>query len=157
MEGDSNWYGKTWVRALSAAECTEAATRCGVNVVSSDYTNPDDMKMFVWSWDQKEPKSTDSSKYCAAMLPSGRWASLDCSMKLPYACASPTTPGQAVTADLARQQWSVDLNTLGPWKGDQAPCTAGFAPSVPHNGFTNSLLTVAAYGQTVWLNTPLSI
>lgn len=41
------------VRALSEFGITEAATRCGVNIVSPDYINPDDMKMFVWSWDQQ--------------------------------------------------------------------------------------------------------
>jgi hypothetical protein len=53
VDGDSDWYGKKMVRALSENGITEAATRCGANIVSPDYINPDDMKMFVWSWDQQ--------------------------------------------------------------------------------------------------------
>eukprot|EP01036_Dinobryon_divergens_P034270 gene34270-44272_t len=83
VEGDSNWYGSQWVRALDGS-FVEAATRCGVQLASADYINPDDMKLYVWSWDQGEPKSKDG---CVAMLPSGRWATMDCGTSLPYACA----------------------------------------------------------------------
>jgi hypothetical protein len=77
------------------------------------------------------------------MLPSGRWATLDCSTPLPYACLAEGTS----------TQWVIDVNTVGAWKGASAPCPAGAVPSVPHNGYTNTLLNVASYGQTVWLNT----
>lgn len=43
------------------------------------------MKFYVWSWDQKEPSLSNG---CVAMLPSGRWATLDCTTKLPYSCLS---------------------------------------------------------------------
>lgn len=60
VEGDSDWYGKKMVRALSENGITEAATRCGANIVSPDYINPDDMKMFVWSWDQQVGQQSSS-------------------------------------------------------------------------------------------------
>ncbi len=47
IEGDSDWYGKQQVRSLDGS-FIEAATKCGVQVVSGDYTNPDEMKFFVW-------------------------------------------------------------------------------------------------------------
>lgn len=77
------------------------------------------------------------------MLPSGRWATLDCSTPLPYACL----------AEGASTKWMIDINTVGSWKGASAPCPAGAVPSVPHNGYTNTLLNVASFGQTIWLNT----
>lgn len=145
VEGDSDWYGKAMVRALGASETTEAGTRCGVNLVSSDYTNPDDMKMFVWSWDQKEPKHVES-EYCTAMLPSGRWAALECATPLPAACIADGTPS-------VRSAWLVNLNTATSWS--DATCPDGYSFSAPHNGFTNAILNTASFGQTIWLNTPL--
>jgi thiamine monophosphate kinase len=47
ISGDADWYGKQQVRSLDGS-FIEAATRCGVQVVSGDYTNPDEMKFFVW-------------------------------------------------------------------------------------------------------------
>jgi hypothetical protein len=44
IQGDNDWYGKKMVRALDGS-FTEAATRCGVNIVSGNYQNPDDMKV----------------------------------------------------------------------------------------------------------------
>lgn len=163
VEGDSDWYGQTMVRALGASGTTEAGTRCGVNLVSSDYTNPDEMKMFVWSWDQMEPKHTNKARlnvssetaYCVAILPSGRWASLDCSTPLPAACRVSAEQGAQTTADLARAAWAVDLTLLAAW--EDAQCPEGYEFSVPHNGFTNAILNTVSYGQTVWLNTPLTL
>jgi hypothetical protein len=143
VEGDSNWYGSQWVRALDGS-FIEAATRCGVQLASGDYINPDDMKYYVWSWDQKEPSSSTG---CVAMLPSGRWATLDCSTPLPYACVSDNS---AENGDYS--QWNIDLNNFGSW--DKSTCASGFRFSAPHNGFANSLLTVAGVGQTIWLNAP---
>ena len=54
-----------------------------------DYSNPDDMRLYVWSWDQGEP-SLSSSSGCTAMSPSGRWVALDCQTKLPFACLTPS-------------------------------------------------------------------
>lgn len=139
IEGDNNWYGKQWVRGFDSYGLIEAATRCGATIVSGDYMNPDDMKLFVWSWDLEEPKNV---KDCVAMLPNGRWGTLDCSLNLPYACQSESSG-----------QWVVDLTVAGPWKGSSAPCPTGSVPGVPHNGYTNNLLVNAAYAQTIWLNT----
>jgi len=138
IEGDSEWYGSQMVRALSLSGIMESASRCGVNLISPDYINPDEMKMYVWSWDQMEPASLTD---CVAMLPSGRWGTLPCDTALPYACADD------------KGVWSVNLDVTGAWAGDKAVCNPGFAPSVPHNGFTNAKLNLAGYGQTIWLNT----
>lgn len=154
VEGDSDWYGKAMVRALGASGTTEAGTRCGVNLVSSDYTNPDDMKMFVWSWDQKEPTHT-GVEYCTAMLPSGRWASMDCTTPLPAACMVALNGDTQPSVDTARATWSVDLNMVSSWSA--AACPAGFEFGAPHNGFTNAILNTVSYGQTIWLNTPLTL
>jgi hypothetical protein len=129
--------------------------RCGVNIISSDYTNPDDMKLFVWSWDQQEPKFLNSSTHCVAMLPTGRWAALDCSTALPYACAVPQSNGQYTNSEDAHGMWNINLDVTGIWLGDKAPCNVGYVPSVPHNGFTNAILSTKSFGQTLWLNTPL--
>lgn len=143
VEGDSQWYGKQWVRALDGS-FTEAATRCGVQIVSGDYTNPDDMKFYVWSWDFSEPSLATG---CTAMLPNGRWATLDCSTPLPFACAAEAS---ADSGDLS--SWSVDLGYLA--AADQVRCPTGFRFAAPHNGFANNRLTVAGLGQTIWLNAP---
>ncbi|KAJ1417561.1 hypothetical protein B484DRAFT_400793 [Ochromonadaceae sp. CCMP2298] len=140
VEGDNDWYGQTWVRALDGT-FIEAATRCGVQLVSGDYTNPDDMKLFVWSWDQQEP----SSAGCTAMLPSGRWATLDCGQKLPYACLASTDSARGL-------DWRIDLNRLG--SAGASTCPEGSVFSAPHNGYSNSVLVNAAYGQTIWVNAP---
>jgi hypothetical protein len=137
--GSTDWYGKTMVRALDGS-FIEAATRCGVNIVSGDYTEPDEMKLFVWSWDVNEPSMDEG---CVAMLPNGRWATLDCSTALPYACQ-----GETDTA------WTVDLSVTGPWVGDQAVCQEGYTHDAPRNGYTNGLLWLKSYAQTVWLNAP---
>lgn len=145
VEGDTNWYGSKWVRALDGS-FIEAATRCGVQIVSKDYMNPDDMKLFVWSWDQQEPKlSTDA---CVAMLPSGRWATLPCSEQHFTACVSTASKQSG-----DYRNWVVDVN--GPkaaW--GEGTCPDGYEFAAPHNGFANNLLLVAGVGQTLWLNAP---
>lgn len=144
VEGDNAWYGKEWVRALDGT-FTEAATRCGVQIVSGDYTNPDDMKFYVWSWDQQEPSHAEG---CVALTPNGRWATLDCATPLPYACL-------ASTADSAAGyglDWKVDLTVVG--DAASVKCAEGTEFAAPHNGFANSVLVDKAYGQTIWLNAP---
>lgn len=145
VEGDTAWYGQKQIRALDGS-FTEAATRCGVQVVSGDYTNPDDMKMFVWSWDQAEPSVSTANGGCVAMLPSGRWATLDCSLELPYACLPTDDNGAGL-------RWNVDLNRTRAWTTD-LPCPVGYSFAAPHNGFANSVLLNIAVGQTTWLNAP---
>lgn len=143
IAGDNSWYGNTWVRALDGS-VTEAATRCGVPIVSGNYLNPDDLKFNVWSWDQQEPSSADG---CVAMLPTGRWATLPCETKLPFACVSSSSLEKG---DF--KNWSVNLNTLGSFK--DASCDSGYIFSAPHNGYANALLNVASLSQTIWLNAP---
>lgn len=65
IEGDHDWYGNQWVRALDGS-FIEAATRCGVQIASGDYTNPDDVKFYVWSWDFGQPSAASG---CVAILP----------------------------------------------------------------------------------------
>jgi len=142
IEGDSSWYGSQQVRSLDGS-FIEAATKCGVQVVSADYLNPDDMKFYVWSWDMDEPKLATG---CTAMLPSGRWGTLDCSTSLPYAC-------QVTASDQdAGLKWSVNLTKTGAWS--DSVCADGSTFSAPHNGYANSLLSLASYGQYMWLNAP---
>jgi hypothetical protein len=143
VEGDTNWYGSQWVRALDGS-FIEAATRCGVQVVSADYINPDDMKLYVWSWDQQEPRVKDG---CVAMLPNGRWATLDCNEQHYTACVK----SESVTNG-DNKEWFVDLNIKSSYgKGN---CAAGYEFGAPHNGYTNNRLLLAGVGQTVWLNAP---
>lgn len=143
IEGDNDWYGKQWVRALDGS-FIEAATRCGVNVVSPDYLNPDDLKFYVWSWDQDEPKLKDG---CVAITPNGRWASLPCDTKLPFACVHSSSKENG-----DYKSWSINLNNVGSY--DEASCAESYVFAAPHNGFANSLLVNAAFGQSVWLNAP---
>jgi hypothetical protein len=144
ISGDKSWYGKEWVRALDGT-FTEAATRCGVNIVSGDYTNPDDMKFYVWSWDQQEPSSAEG---CTALTPNGRWATLDCSTPLPFACLA-TSAESATGYGL---DWKIDLTVTG--EAAAGKCAEGAEFAAPHNGFANSVLVDLAYGQTLWLNGP---
>jgi len=44
MKSNIPRYGSQWVRALDGS-FLEAATRCGVQLASGDYINPDDMKV----------------------------------------------------------------------------------------------------------------
>jgi hypothetical protein len=143
VEGDKNWYGKQWVRALDGS-FVEAATRCGVQVASGDYTNPDDMKFYVWSWDLSEPSMKDG---CVALLPSGRWATVDCGLSLPYACVQQSSRD---SGDYLA--WLVDFHTVGP--ASKAACSQNYVFGAPHNGFANGKLLNAALGQMVWLNAP---
>jgi hypothetical protein len=151
VEGDYDWYGKQQVRALTSG-FAEAATRCGVQVVSPDYINPDDMKMYVWSWDQQEPSIADG---CTAMTPSGRWTtSIPCDTPLLYACRAPTD--EAVST---KPKWVIDFNKFGSWSEGTAACQSSVVGSdlvfaAPHDGFANNLLMLAGYGQYMWLNAP---
>lgn len=136
IEGDSDWYGKEMVRALDGS-FTEAATRCGVNIVSGDYQNPDSMQLFVWSWDLKEPRFAGG---CPAIMPSGRWAVFDCNSSFRSACMGDN--------DLT---W-VPSVSAGPWKGTKAECPSGYTPSTPTNGRSNARLRDAVIAQTTWLS-----
>jgi hypothetical protein len=146
IDGDKSWYGKEWVRALDST-VTEAATRCGVPVVSGDYTNPDDMKLYVWSWDQAEPSSATG---CVAIMPNGRWSTLDCSTELPYACLVDSAQSAAGFG----LDWKIDLNVAGPSSAGSTKCPEGTTWSAPHNGYANSILVDAAYAQAIWVNAP---
>jgi hypothetical protein len=146
IQGDADWYGKTWVRALDGS-FVEAATRCGVQIASGDYTNPDDMKFFVWSWDQDEPKILQNG--CTALTPNGRWATLPCDTPLPFACVN-----SASKASGEYKTWTIDLTRTG--ASNAAVCPVGSEFAAPHNGFSNGLLVNAAFGQTLWLNAPVS-
>jgi hypothetical protein len=132
------------VRALDGS-FTEAATRCGVQVVSGDYTNPDDVKFNIWSFDYSEPSLSTG---CIAQLPNSRWATLDCSTSLPYACVK--NEEESVSGKLV--DWKVDLSVKG--TASSSHCPDGYVFAAPHNGYSNSVLSVAALGQTIWLNAP---
>jgi len=163
ISGDASWYGTQWVRALDGS-FIEAATRCGVQVVSGDYMNPDDMKLFVWSWDQQEPSVSAADSGCVAMLPSGRWATLDCNTELPYACLADNSNSSggsgsggnatkvAATPAGYALDWTVDLTTVGAFSAAACPKDTSFA--APHNGYANNVLLNSAFGQTIWLNAP---
>lgn len=144
IQGDHAWYGSKWVRALDGS-FIEAATRCGVQVVSKDYMNPDDMKLFVWSWDQQEPSDKDG---CVAILPSGRWATLPCSEEHFTACVSTDSKNKG-----GYSTWAVDVNGAKARWGEGV-CPEGYEFAAPHNGFANNLLVVAGVGQTMWVNAP---
>lgn len=141
VEGDTKWYGTEMVRALDGS-FIEAATRCGVQIASTDYINPDDMKFYVWSWDQQEPSLIDG---CTAMLPSGRWATLPCDTELSYACIDES-------AFESGALWKIDLSAAGPWSKSSCPTGSSFA--APHNGYSNALLNTQGYAQMLWLNAP---
>lgn len=146
INGDMSWYGKEWVRALDGT-FTEAATRCGVQVVSGDYTNPDDMKFYVWSWDQDEPSN---AKGCTAIMPNGRWSTIDCTTVLPFAClvdSDQSTAGYGL-------DWKVDLSVTGEAAMGSTKCPDGTTWAAPHNGYANSILVDLAFAQAVWVNAP---
>eukprot|EP01116_Phalansterium_solitarium_P013328 TRINITY_DN306_c0_g1_i2.p1 TRINITY_DN306_c0_g1~~TRINITY_DN306_c0_g1_i2.p1 ORF type:complete len:446 (+),score=145.15 TRINITY_DN306_c0_g1_i2:527-1864(+) len=142
IQGDTEWYGRKMVRALDGT-IIEPATRCGVNIVSGNYQNPDEMKLFVWSWDQLEPRITNGSG-CVAMLPSGRWAALPCTELHRSAC-------QGANDTI----WTAGTS-LSPWAGPKASCPTGYVPAAPTNGYSNARLRDAVLAEVVWLNTPLA-
>mmetsp|Transcript_3873 Transcript_3873/g.5328 ORF Transcript_3873/g.5328 Transcript_3873/m.5328 type:complete len:453 (+) Transcript_3873:62-1420(+) len=146
VEGDSSWFGSQWVRALDGS-FLEAASRCGVQLASSDYVNPDDMQLLVWSWQQGQPKGDGGD--CVAMGPAGRWLLLDCEEQLPYACL---TAGNS-----SKPQWAVDLSVVGGWGSSR--CGSGSEFAAPSNGYSNALLLNAGFAQKLWLNAvnPLAI
>jgi hypothetical protein len=143
VEGDTNWYGTEWVRALDGS-FIEAATRCAVNLASGDYLNPDDMKFYVWSWDQAEPSLADG---CVAITPNGRWVTMPCDTQLPYACVATECKESG-----DYKKWSVNVNQVGSW--GSAVCPSGTVFAAPHNGYANSLLVNAGLAQNMWLNAP---
>lgn len=65
-------YGKKFARALDGS-FAEAATRCGVNIVSGDYWQSSQMEGFVWAFD-RTVDLTRTDKACFALLSHGRWA-----------------------------------------------------------------------------------
>ena len=67
--------------------------------------NPDDIRFNVWSWDYAEPSSSTG---CVALLPSSRWATVDCSLALPFACVGDSSAESGAYSD-----WHVDLNVKG--------------------------------------------
>lgn len=74
---------------------------------------------------------------------SGRWATLDCSLALPYACVEENSVESGL-------KWSINLDIKGPF--DKAVCSDSYLFGAPHNGYSNSLLVNAGLGQTMWLN-----
>ena len=94
------------------------------------------------------------------MSPSGRWVALDCQTKLPFACLRPTE-SESVGYDL---DWRVDLDQLGAWNDGDRVCSAASESlssgnivfSAPHNGYSNAVLLNKAFGQTLWLNAPIT-
>lgn len=97
--------------------------------------------MNVWSFDHGEPSLSSG---CVAQLPSTRWATLDCSMELPFACLKNGSEDMT--------EWIVDLNTLASF--ENAKCPEGYSFAAPHNGYANNVLSVKGFGQTIWLNAP---
>lgn len=139
IEGDADWYGKKMVRALDGS-FPEAATRCAVNVVAGNYQNPDSMQFFVWSWDVNEPRVPGG---CPAMLPTSKWAALDCQLRLRAACVSTTN----------ELDWVVSLSS-GPFAEAGASCPAGYKAAAPTNGYVNARLRDAVVAEVVWLTVP---
>ena len=62
-------YGQRFVRALDGS-FAEEATRCGVNIVSGDYWQSDQMEQFVWSFARNVNISAPG---CATTYSHGRW------------------------------------------------------------------------------------
>jgi hypothetical protein len=108
------------------------------------------MKLFVWSWDQQEPSLSSLENGCAAILPNGRWASLNCDTELVSACLSNTDSNENGL------NWVIDVTKKSKWSEAGSSCVEGASFSVPHNGFSNSKLVSSGFGQTMWLNTPLT-
>ena len=98
-----------------------------INVLSS--------KLFVWSWDQGEPRSGG----CPAIQPCGRWATLPCDSLLPPVCHGPLG-------------WS--LGVPAAYAGDQAVCPSGSVPAAPKAPFENARLRDAIAAATAWLAVP---
>lgn len=72
-------YGNRFVRALDGT-FPEAATRCGVNIVSGDYWQSDQMEFFVWSFARGVNISATG---CVSTYSHGRWI-IDVSRRLPW-------------------------------------------------------------------------
>ncbi len=70
------------MRALDGS-FPEAATACGVNVVSGNYWQSDLQKLFVWSFAETTNLSTQG---CVATLSHGRWDIQDCAQEKRMAC-----------------------------------------------------------------------
>lgn len=62
-------YGNRFVRSLDGT-FVEAATRCGVNIVSGNYWQSDMMEPFVWSFARGEDLNATG---CVSLLSHGRW------------------------------------------------------------------------------------
>ena len=58
-------------------------------------------------------------------------------------------PSTSVDAGTA---WAIDLTKVGTYA--ESTCASGSFFSAPHNGYANSMLLLANYGQTMWLNAP---
>lgn len=92
-------------------------------------------KLFVWSWDQGEPRSGG----CPAIQPCGRWVTLPCDSLLPPVCHGP-------------MGWT--LGVPAGYAGDQAVCPSGSVPAAPKAPFENARLRDAIAATTAWLAVP---
>jgi len=124
-----------------SASMLSAMTSCNVNYPSLCEINPNMMSNFVWTWDIKQPSSTQAEINCALLRENSRWATDWCTTFRPAACVMNNNP--------LDWQLSEDVN----WDGASAACQAinGFF-SVPTDGYMNSFIPVHNLTSGVWIN-----
>lgn len=64
-------------------------TACALNFPCADQMSPKLVVGAVWSWDVNEPSSPFG---CPVLKSNGRWATVNCSSVLPFACQSTVDP-----------------------------------------------------------------
>lgn len=104
---------------------------CNIHYASMDVSTPDNVKGFIWSWAENEPKGNGCT------LLDKRWRIEDCNQEHHVACQD----------EKDFNKWVIS-ERKGKW--DIAPrlCPNGFKFSIPKNGYHNSILSK----EKVWLN-----
>lgn len=104
---------------------------CNVHYPSMDVSIPDNVKGFIWSWDENEPKGSGCT------LLDQRWKIEDCGKIYHVACQSETDFSKWVISE-----------RKGTWNEAHRLCPKGYQFSLPKNGYFNSMLKK----EKVWLN-----
>jgi hypothetical protein len=142
--GDSLSYGPFYAGydgQMMLPEDLLQEARCNVNFACVDQASPILVEGFVWSWDKQQPKAIAGG--CTVAQPNGRWATLDCSTRLPAACLNPKNGTFAISSS--------------PTAWASASCPTGYTFSRPSNGHENAQLHAALRSSlwassSVWLN-----
>jgi hypothetical protein len=111
---------------------------CNILYASMDVTTQENVKGFVWTWDENEPSQKDG---CTILNHrSGRWGSENCNQQLKAACQSESNVDHWVVSE-----------RISNFENAKNTCPKGFVFSHPKNPFYNNVLRQMS-NDKIWIN-----